>query len=224
MKIICFIPIKLNNERLPNKNVTPYFRGKNLLELMLEKMEKLFNDDIIDAYYIFCSEQNIENYSNKYRGCRFLLRDKSLDLQTVKSNDLISEFISKIESDIYCMAHVTSPFVEIETYKDCIAQVSSGNYDSSFAAKKINGFVWFNNRPLNFTLDKNPRTQDIDPVYIEISSPYVFRKKIFKEFHGRTSDSPFIREISQIESVDIDTKEDIDFAVKLYNMFEEKKI
>ena len=58
-----------------------------------------------------------------------------------------------------------------------------------------------------------PRTQDMEPIYVETSGFFMFRKEIFTEYRRRVGFKPYIQEVNSIEAVDIDTKEDYDFAL-----------
>lgn len=216
-KTVAFVPIKLNNERLPNKNIIGFFDGKSLLDLTLIKLESLISDNTIDEYYVFCSDQKITEITKKYENCKYIKRNEDLDSQLTKSGDIIKAFVEQVESEIYVMAHVTSPFVMLKSYKICINNVKENISESSFLAEKTNNFIWFEGKPLNFKLDHAPRTQDINPIYIEQSSPYVFRKDVFNRFNGRTSNNPFICEAMKYETIDIDYKEDLDIAKIIYN-------
>lgn len=114
------------------------------------------------------------------------------------------------------MYHATSPFITEKCLFECINAVKSGNYDSAFAAKKLQNFMWFRGQPLNFRLDNAPRTQDMEPYYCELSSPYVFTRETFSKYHGRTGEKPFIYECSEVEAIDIDYPEDFVLANAVY--------
>ena len=57
------------------------------------------------------------------------------------------------------------------------------------------------------------RTQDLEPWYEESSNLYLFTKESFKQGGARIGKYPMMYEGSQLESIDIDTPEDWDFAV-----------
>ena len=64
-------------------------------------------------------------------------------------------------------------------------------------------------------MDDIPRTQDIEPIWIETSAFFIFKKEIFTVHNRRIGFNPYIQEVSGIEAIDIDEKEDYDFACKL---------
>lgn len=211
MKTTAFIPIKLNNERTPGKNTKPFSDGTPLVHFVQKTLLQLKN---IDEICIFCSDDRIKDYI--LDGVKFIKRPNTLDTKETLCGDIIRTFINTVESDIYIMANATSPFISVETYNKCIQSVQSGEYSSAFAAKKLQNFIWYKNKPLNFSLDKAPRTQDMEPAYCELSSPYVFKKEVFEQYKGRTGENPYICECNEIEAIDIDYPEDFVLADIVY--------
>jgi CMP-N-acetylneuraminic acid synthetase len=217
MKIVAFVPIKLNNRRLPNKNLLKVFDNKSILELMLERLESLYKKKIIDKAFVFSSSESLEEIVHSYEGCIFLKRPDSLDKDYTTSNEIVKEFIRNIPADVYVLCHATSPFIREKTFIDCINAVVVDSYDSAFLAKRIYGLTWFNNSPLNFDIEKIPRTQDLNCVDIEISTPYVFKYDVARDSGTRYSKNVYIHQSSSYEDVDIDTVDDLDYAVYIYN-------
>ncbi len=211
MKTTALIPVKLNNQRLPNKNLKEFSDGTPLIHFVQKALLKIKK---VDKICIYCSDDRIKNFV--LEGVDFIKRPQWLDTNEAKSGDIIKSFIETIDSDIYVMAHATSPFIKEETYNAVITKVQTGEYDSAFAAKKLQNFLWFKNKPLNFTLDNAPRTQDMEPAYCELSSPYVFRKEVFEKYGGRTGENPYIHECTEIEAIDIDYLEDFVLADAVY--------
>lgn len=214
MKTTVFMPIKLNNERTPGKNLKKFDDGTALLQVPLKTAVEAKNEGHIDRIVVFCSNPAIQEYLPEE--VEFVQRPESLDTQAVRCGDIIEAFLNTVASDIYVMYHATSPFITKEHLIECIDAVKSGKYDSAFAAKKLQNFMWFDNKPLNFTLDCAPRTQDMKPYYCELSSPYVFTREVFEKYHGRTGENPFICECSEIEAIDIDYPEDFVLANAVY--------
>ena len=58
MKIVCVIPIKLNNVRLPNKNIKK-LHGQPLCSYIFNTIR---NVKIIHETYCFCSNTSIKEY------------------------------------------------------------------------------------------------------------------------------------------------------------------
>ena len=67
-----------------------------------------------------------------------------------------------------------------------------------------------------FEPEKIPRTQDLPPIYNEVSAAYVFHRSVFEKYRRRIGITPHITQVSGIECVDIDYPEDFDIANAIY--------
>ena len=206
MKIVALVPIKLNSQRLPNKNILP-IAGHPLCWHICNTLLKV---NLIDDVYVYCREERITNYIPE--NIHFLKRDKYFDGDTVKAFEFYESFIRDIDADIYVVAHTTAPFITDAAIADSLEKVVSGLYDSSFASKRIQTFAWYDGKPVNYDLNDVPRTQDMKPVYVETSGFFIFKKEVFTKYKRRIGFHPYIKEVSDIEAIDIDEKEDYDFA------------
>lgn len=214
MKTVALIPIKLNSQRLPHKNILP-IAGK---PLCWHLCNTLVNIDKIDEVYVYCSDEKVKEYIPEKT--KFLKRDKRLDADLVKGFDIYESFINEVDADIYVLAHTTSPFIKASSVDNALSHVLSGEFDSAFSAERVQTFAWYNNLPINYDLDDVPRTQDMEPVWVETSAFYIFKKEIFTLHNRRIGYKPYIQEVSGLEAVDIDTKKDYDFACKLAELEE----
>ncbi|MDF1616141.1 acylneuraminate cytidylyltransferase family protein [Petrocella sp. FN5] len=207
MKTVAFVPIKLNSQRLPNKNILPV-GGQPLCWHILDTLSRTKG---IDEVYVYCSDEKVKEYIPDK--VKFLKRDKQLDGDLVKGFDIYDAFIKEVKADIYILAHTTSPFIKRETVESALDKMIDGDYDSAFSAQRVQTFAWYNGKPINYDLNDVPRTQDMEPIYVETSGFFMFRKEIFTENRRRIGFKPYIQEVDSIEAVDIDTKEDYEFAL-----------
>lgn len=206
MRIVLFIPIKLNNQRLPGKNLMP-LNGKPLCEYLFDTVKDL---EGIDKKYVYCSQDKIKDYIPE--GMEFLKRPEWLDGFEVKGLDIIGEFVKTVPADIYIITHVTQPFVKKESFIKALRAVTDEGYDSAFSAIELQDYLWKDGKPINYDPSDIVRTQDLDPVYMETGAFFIFRREVFTEHHRRIGFHPYMQIVDQFEAVDIDTKEDFDFA------------
>ena len=125
-------------------------------------------------------------------------------------------FLERVEADIYVTAHATAPFVTAEHIRECVRMVQSGKYDSAFTAQKLRRLLWSDQKPMNFDPCYIPRTQDLEPIYSEVSAAYVYHREVFLKGHRRIGMHPYICEVCGVECVDIDELEDFLIADALY--------
>lgn len=211
-RIVALVPMKLNNRRLPGKNIKRFDNGEPLCHYILST---LLNVRDIDEVFVYCSNPDIQNYIPE--GVTYLRRSESLDQDTTKINEVIAAFAEDVPADMYVMTHVTSPFVKVETIQKGIDALKSGEYDSAFAVQNIGTFMWKDGKPFNYDLNNIPRTQDLEPIYAETSGFYIFRPQVIKELHRRIGNKPFMVEVSNIEAADVDEPEDFMIANAIYN-------
>lgn len=212
MKVVAVVPMKLNNRRLPQKNTKAFTNGNPLCYYILSTLKTI---QMIDEIYVYCSNPDIKKFIPD--GVNYLKRSEMLDLDTTKMNEVLASFALDVSADIYIMTHTTAPFIKSESIAKGLNAVLSGKYDSSFAAKKLQDFLWKDGEPFNYQLDNIPRTQDLSPIYEETSGFYVYRSEVIKQLNRRIGDKPFIVEVGEIESIDIDEAEDFIIADAIYN-------
>lgn len=212
MKTIAVVPMKLNNRRLPQKNTKRFTNGNPLCYYILST---LLSVDEIDEVYVYCSNPDIKEYIPK--GVKYLKRSTDLDQDTTSMTEVLTCFTKEVSADIYVMTHTTAPFVSRQSIKRGLNAVLSGEYDSAFAAKKVQDFLWKDGKPFNYELDNIPRTQDLPPFYEETSGFYIYRKEVMSNLHRRIGENPYLVEVGEIEATDIDELEDFMIADAIYN-------
>lgn len=209
-KVVAFVPLKKNSQRLPNKNFLP-LEDQPLYQHILNT---LINVDEISETYIFSS-------CDKFREgappkVKFLKRDERLDQDETLGEEIYDAFIEKVEADIYILAHATSPFLSSSSVSKALGAVITEEFDSAFSAIEIKNFAWFDNKPLNYSLNLIPRTQDLKSVFIETSGFYVFRKEVWVQLRQRIGRKAYCHVVNLKEGLDIDEAGDFEMA-KLFS-------
>ena len=209
MKVVAFVPIRLNSKRVVGKNLK-MLGDKPLLQYILDT---LASTSSVDEVYVYCSQEEIKPMLPA--GVKFLKRDEWLDRDETLGEDIYDAFTKEVDADIYILAHTTSPFIKAETIENAVKQVTEGGHDSAFSAQKVQTFAWYKGATLNYNLKEIPRTQTIEPVYFETSAFYIFRKEVWTVAHQRIGEKPYMAIVDPIEGIDIDNPEDFEFAEKV---------
>ena len=206
MKVAAFIPIKLNNQRLPGKNLMD-LEGKPVCEYLFETLNTI---DEVDEKYVYCSDEAIKPYLPS--NIQFLKRDSRLDGFEVKGLDIIEAFVNDVDADVYIITHVTQPFTKADSIRNALKKVVEEDYDSAFSVRKLQDYVWYKGQPFNYNITDIVRTQDLEPLYMETGAFFIFKKDVFTKLHRRIGNKPYMYEIDNFEAIDIDEKEDFEFA------------
>jgi CMP-N-acetylneuraminic acid synthetase len=196
----------LNSKRVAGKNLK-LLGGKPLLSYILESLQQV---KTIDEIYVYCSDDSIIRYLPL--GVKFLKRPDSLDRDETLGQEIYDAFVNTIMADVYILAHTTSPFIRPATIENALDKIINDDYDSAFSAEKIQTFAWYEGKPLNYELKKIPRTQTIEPIYIETSAFFIFEREVWTKHHQRIGNNPYMAIVDKIEGIDIDWPEDFHFA------------
>ena len=200
MRIVALVPIKLESQRLPFKNIRS-LGGHPLCWYILNSLKKV-PERVVLVFY--CSNPQICDYLPS--GIRYLERPVSLDRPETLGMEIYPSFAQQVDADYYLLCHTTSPYLKVSSIETGIRAIQAG-YDSAFTVIRKQTFIWYEGRPLNYSLDVIPRTQDIHPIYIETSAYYLFSKKVLQE-HRRIGDRPFMVVTTDLEAIDIDEESD----------------
>jgi len=215
-RIVALLPMKANSERVKGKNFRE-FCGKPLFKWILDTLLEVTE---IDQVIINTDARNILIKNGLVENDRIVIRDRKSELcgDLVSMNSILADDVSNIDSDFYIMTHTTNPLLSATTIRKAIKlfleERKSRIVDSLFTVNKIQTrFYLEDGSAVNHNPNNLIRTQDLEPWYEENSNLYLFTKESFKQAEARIGKYPMMYEGPQVESIDIDTQEDWDFAV-----------
>ena len=212
MKVVAYVPIKLNNERLANKNTKSFDNGRPLLTYILETLVKARG---LDSVYAYCSSEDVKQYLPAQ--VRYLTRSTSLDRSETKINEVMLGFAQAVYADVYVLAHATAPFISVASVEEGISKVVNEGYDSALAVVKLQEFLWKDGKPFNYSPETIPRTQDLSPMYSETTGLYIYTRDLIVNQNRRIGERPYLIPVSKIEAVDINEAIDFDIANAIFN-------
>ena len=150
MKVVAFVPIRLNSQRVEGKNLR-LLGGEPLLCHILRTLLEV---EAIDEVYVYCSDPAVRPYLPD--GVRFLRRSPRLDRNETLGREIYDAFTAEVVADVYLLAHATSPFIRPATIAAALHKVTDEGYDSAFSAERMQTFTWYRGEPLNYALDAIP--------------------------------------------------------------------
>lgn len=211
MKTVAIVPIKMNNVRTPGKNTKELSDGTPLISLI---QKSLLASQLVDEVYVYCSNEEICNYL--LPGVKYLKRDVKYDTAEADVIDMMRVFSEKVPADIYVQAHATTPFLSSDSIDNALKAMLSSNYDSALAVRKLQDFLWKDKQPVNYDLNKIPRTQDMEPYFIETTGLYIYKRNVIQDYRRRIGNNPYLQEVSEVEALDIDTPIDFEIVDAVY--------
>ena len=214
-KVTALVPIKEHSERVKNKNFR-IFGDKPLYHHIINTLDKTY---AIDQIVINTDSKIVANEA-PHLSTKIKIHNRPDELigDFISVNKLIEFDISNFKSDIYIQTHATNPLLKSETIAKALKKFveSENDYDSMFSVNRFQSrFYSYDGKPINHNPEELIRTQDLNPVYEENSSFYIFTKESFDKVHRRIGVNPMMFEMSKIESTDIDDE----FSFKLAEIF-----
>jgi CMP-N-acetylneuraminic acid synthetase/regulator of RNase E activity RraA len=212
MKIVAIIPVKSTSTRVKNKNIR-LLGGK---PLFIHTLDKLSIMNSIDEVWIDTDSLEIIELANNY-GCsnyRFFIRDKKYATNATDGNVLLQNEINNIKADIYLQILCTSPFTKTHNIEKCIDLLKDKKAKSVIGCYKKKMYVWENSEPL-YDIINIPNSCDLGDTVIESMSLYGITKEEFMKTKMRVGSSPYLLELSDEESIDIDYENDFVYANKI---------
>ena len=208
-KIVAFIPSKGTSSRVKGKNA----KKLGNKSLFLHVLDTALECDTIDEVYLDSESEEIFKLA-KGRKHKELKRDPKLATNDTDGNELLLNESSKVDADIYIQILPTAPFLSKETINRSVFNlIISKDNDSSFAVIKDYCYLWDNsNSPKNYDPLKIPNSVDLDPTIIETMGLYIITKESLLKRKCRIGNNPLLHEVPLIESIDINTLEDFNFA------------
>ncbi len=218
MKIIGLIPARGGSKGIPKKNLAP-IAGNTLV-----------GHKISQALSSHCTEVWVSTDSAEIRdesiakGSRVLTRPDFLSTDESSTESVLIHAIENIPcslSDVFVIMQATSPLIEVSSINLCISKlIENSNINSAFTVRESHPFMWItkddlNWEPLGHSRLWRPRRQDLDRSAWETGGCYAVRVSAIGKAGIRSPSPTATVAVSFIESLDIDTLEDLEVARKL---------
>jgi len=216
LKNIAIIPARGGSKRLPNKNIL----SLGGIPLLVHSINyALANKDIIDAVFVSTDDALIKEIALKY-GAQVIDRPSSISGDLEPTITTLQHALSVLNTTVehVFLLQPTNPLRPENLLKDCFEKYLSNNCDSLFSVSSnhhklgkidANKFI-----PFNYQIGQ--RSQDLEPLYFENGLLYISKASIILK-GTLITENAFPYFVDHVFSkVDIDTKEDLDYAEYLF--------
>jgi len=216
-KVTCFLPCRAGSQRVVRKNIKPFANYEHgLIEI---KLRQLLAAEGIDEVVLTTNDSDILNYAESLNEPRLRLhrRVEELSSSATSTDQLVAHALELIPDGHILWTHVTSPFISAKHYDEIVQtyfEQHRNGYDSLMTTTAIHGFLWQNERPMNYdrSMEKWPRTQTLTPVHEVNSGAFLASADLYRELDDRIGQRPYLYEMDKFTSFDIDWPEDFVIA------------
>ena len=215
-----FLPMRAGSERVPKKNTKP-FAGIDG-GLCSIKLKQLLLSSRVGNIFVSTNDPDVIDISNGFNSNRIKIIQRPDELaSSFASTDDLIKYVPEIMPDGHILwTHVTSPFIGPDIYDRIIEEYfeNVGYYDSLMTVTKLQKFIWNDKGPINYdhSIEKWPRTQTIEPLYEVNSGAFIATKEIYRERMDRIGSRPYLFQLSEEISFDIDWLPDFTMAETIY--------
>ena len=227
MRIVALVPVKHISERVTSKNFRSFFKDKSLLEVKLEQLKEC---GAFAEIYVSSDSPRAREIAADL-GVQFIERDVSLCNNDVPWSDVIYEVVKSIPEDPEChvaWCHTTSP--TFNSMEQCVSA-----YKSAIQQKKYNGLVATtlckefiiddSGTPVNYSWGPWHKYSQFLKTYHFISGAlFIARKNEMLRNRYVIATNPIFYEVEALQSIDIDTDFDFEYAQYVYEKYSSKFI
>lgn len=199
------VPLRAGSQRVVNKNIRP-FADKSLIEFKLDIIEQLNYPIIINTD----SEEAIK--IGKERGHEVHEREPYY-ASSKCSNSEYHQYLGKsTEAETILIAQVTNPTIKLSSYKKALDKFFDNDFESVMSVKIIKEFLWYDGKAINYDPHNAPNSQNLPDYFAPTFGIVVVNRDALIRDRNFITGKPGFMELSQLESIDIDTQVDFDFA------------
>ena len=211
-KITAVIPIRKGSQRVPDKNFKEFFKGKNLLELKIESLKQV---PLIDEIVVNTDSEEAINIA-KSNDISYFRREDYFASSKCTNTEHWYNIAETTQTDLIMHVPCTAPFIKSKTYYELINRFILSSHDSANTVSLVKEYLWLNNKPLNYDINKVQNSQDLPDVMKLTFGISILARDTMLERKNVVGNNPMFYVVSDEESIDIDTPLDFEFAQHLY--------
>ena len=211
-KLTALIPVRKGSERVVNKNIRP-FGNSSLLELKIGILKKISTiDEVIvnsdcDTMLGIANDMGVSTYK----------REAYYASSKVNNSEYFEHVARNTDSEYIMYAPVTCPFIREKSYYNAIEKfLTNDEHDSLATAFPVKHHMWLNGEPINYDPENSPNSQDLPNILGISYGISIIPKELMIKRRNVVGHNPLLYELNEVESVDIDTELEFEFAEFLY--------
>lgn len=209
-KVIAMIPARMGSTRLARKNLA-LLNGKPMISYVIVAA---LESGVFDRVVVNSENPAFYDIAARY-GAEFYQRPEKLGGSSIKSDDVVYDFMTNNPGDITAWVNSTSPLQTADEIKRITEYFCRENLDSVITVREEQVHCLHGGRPLNFTEEGLfAQTQDLVPVQRFVYSVMMWRNKTFMKDYAKQGHAFFCGEtgyfpVSKESALIVKTEEDL---------------
>lgn len=212
MTIKALVAVRSGSVRVQNKNLRP-FAGSSLLEVKISQLKRIRG---LDGIIVNSNDDYMLNIARNY-GCEAVKREQYYASNEVSMSEVYKNMAEQCDCDVIAYINCTNPLIKDNTLERAIEEFKGmEGFDSLNSAHLIKEFLFYENKPINYDLMNQPRSQDLPNYYALNFAINIIERSKMIECKNVVGKCPWIYGIDEIEATDIDNPIDFEFAEYVY--------
>ncbi|MFC4817354.1 MULTISPECIES: cytidylyltransferase domain-containing protein [unclassified Flavobacterium] len=221
MKTIAIIPARGGSKRLPGKNI----KLLGDLPLIAHSIRYAQNQSCIDEVYVSTDDEAIKKVAVEY-GAKVVDRPSAISGDLEPTVSALKHVLQSSEDNVENVENVillqpTNPLRPENLLNEAFELFNKNNHDSLFTVtrnhQKFGRIV--NDQFVPFNYEVGQRSQDLEPLYFENGLLYITKASLIIQDIIISNEAFPLLVNHPFAIVDIDTQEDFDYALYLYQKF-----
>ena len=206
------IPCRAGSTRVKNKNFKP-FSDTTLLENKINQAKTLNAKIVINSDSSIAKEIAIRN------NIEFIQRPDYYASSECINSEYYEYLGNSVDTKYIMILQPTAPLIKNNTVKKCLDTFYDNidKYDSLVTAEYVKKFAWYNNKPINYTITNMPNSQDLDPIIMPTYNVMICKVTELLKAKNVMTPRCLLFEVSDLESIEIDTPLEFEIAELLYD-------
>lgn len=219
MCIKALIPVRSGSIRVANKNIRS-FVGSSLLEIKIRQMMRIQALGLIDGVVVNSNCDEMLSHAKRL-GAECIKRDQKFAESESKINEVYVDIAKHFDAKTILYVNCTNPLLSDEkiiSSLDLYFQ-KTPNQDSLNSCHLVKEFMWQlmpHKAPINYSLSNMPRSQDLPDIVALNFAINILSTQQMIEQKSIVGKNPILFLLDEIQSLDIDSEVDFEFAEFLY--------
>jgi len=215
MQILSIIPARGGSKGIPMKNLALL----NKTPLLRYSLNSSLHSKYISKTVVSTDNKIIGNYSRKFKNVETIIRPKKLATDHSQIEPVILHTLDYLlkkfnyKPDIIVLLQNTSPLRTFYHVDAALKFFLKNNYDSLLSVFLAHKFLWKKQKknyfPINYDPKNRPNRQDIEDQFFENGSIYITKYSSFLKTKSRISGNIGIYEMTEEDSIEIDSPFDL---------------
>ena len=226
MKVIALIPARGGSKGIKRKNLQLI----NDVPLVGLKVKQALRS-ICDEVWVSTDDDEISNVASDF-GASVLNRPAELAADDTSTDLVLKHAVEALNlnnEDVLVLLQPTSPLLTVKSINSCVKLLKENlNISSVITVRQMHPFLWrkvqeLNWEPSGHSRDKRLRRQEMPIEGWETGGCYAISVEALKAQGNRYPEPTATVEVTHLESIDIDTLEDLSVVGAIYKSLNENE-